>query len=40
MTKAKQGGETMTHSDPFDELLLRQEAAEERHRRLTEFGHQ
>ena len=30
----------MTHSRPFDELLLRQEAAEERHRRLTEFGHQ
>ena len=30
----------MTHGEPFDELRLRQEAAEDRHRRLTEFGHQ
>ena len=31
--------ETPTHADPFEELRLREEAAEERHRRLAELGH-
>lgn len=30
----------MTHSEPFEELRQWHEAAEERHRRLTELGHQ
>jgi hypothetical protein len=30
----------VTQGEPFEELRLRQEAAEERHRCLTELGHQ
>jgi hypothetical protein len=33
-------GETMTHTEPFGALRLRKEAAQERHHRLTELGHQ
>ena len=36
MTRSK----TMTQAEPFEELRLRLEAAEERQRSLTEFGHE
>jgi hypothetical protein len=33
-------GNNTTHDDPFEELRLREEAVEERRRRLAELGHQ